>query len=64
MAFIIVFSNLWALALREWSCASRATRRLITAGIAVLILSTIIIGYGNKIGEPPESSQTVQLKTD
>ncbi len=50
MAFIIVFSNVWALALHEWRGTSSATRRLITSGIVVLIISTIVIGYGNKIG--------------
>ena len=49
MAFIIVFSNLWALAFKEWSAAGRTPRWLIGAGIAVLILSTIVIGYGTKL---------------
>jgi L-rhamnose-H+ transport protein len=55
MAFIIVFSNVWGLLFREWSAASAGTRRLITAGIAVLILSTIIIGYGNKMEVPEQT---------
>lgn len=49
MAFIIVFSNLWALAFREWRAASPATRGWISAGITILLLSTIIVGYGNKL---------------
>lgn len=52
MAFIIVFSNIWAMLFREWKSASVATRRLVACGIAVLIVSTVIIGYGNKIAEP------------
>jgi L-rhamnose-H+ transport protein len=32
--------------LREWTGSSRKAHRLIAAGIAVLILSTVIIGYG------------------
>ena len=49
MAFIIVFSTLWGLALREWSGASRATHALNAAGLIVLILSIVIIGWGNTL---------------
>ncbi|HUT89530.1 MAG TPA: L-rhamnose/proton symporter RhaT [Thermoguttaceae bacterium] len=47
MAFIIVFSNLWGLYFREWHGTSRRTNALVWAGIATLIASTIVIGYGN-----------------
>jgi L-rhamnose-H+ transport protein len=47
MAFIIVFSNLWGISFREWRGVTRHTMRLVWAGIAVLILSTIVIGTGN-----------------
>ena len=47
MAFIIVFSNLWGLAFREWRGTSRVTKVLVWAGILTLILSTIITGTGN-----------------
>jgi len=47
MAFIIVFSNLWALYFREWKGTSRTAHRMIFAGIAVLIASTIVVGIGN-----------------
>ena len=47
MAFIIVFSNVWALFFREWKGASARTHRLIFAGILVLIGSTLVIGFGN-----------------
>ncbi|NUN98485.1 MAG: L-rhamnose/proton symporter RhaT [Candidatus Omnitrophica bacterium] len=47
MAFIIVFSNLWGLWLREWSGTSPKAKGLLQGGIAVLILSTLIIGVGN-----------------
>jgi L-rhamnose-H+ transport protein len=49
MAFIIVFSTLWGLALREWSGASRATHTWNAAGLIVLILSIVIIGWGNTL---------------
>ena len=49
MAFIIVFSNIWALIFREWKGSSRRTLTIIVAGILVLILSTMVIGLGNFI---------------
>lgn len=50
MAFIIVFSNLWALFFREWKGSSNKTLTWIAAGLAVLLLSIVIVGYGNKLG--------------
>jgi len=47
MAFIIFFSTLWGIALREWKGTSRAVHLWIALGLAVLVLSTVIIGYGN-----------------
>jgi L-rhamnose-H+ transport protein len=50
MAFIIIFSNLWAIWLHEWKGTSKRTHNLILGGILVLILSTIIVGWGNFLG--------------
>jgi L-rhamnose-H+ transport protein len=47
MAFIITFSSLWGIAFHEWRGTGRPTRRLVAAGIAVLILSTVVVGAGN-----------------
>jgi L-rhamnose-H+ transport protein len=47
MASIIIFSTLWGLALKEWRGASRRTHGLAASGTAILILSTIVVGYGN-----------------
>lgn len=49
MAFIIVFSNLWGLALREWKGCGTRTLWWLMAGLMTLIASTIVIGYGNKL---------------
>jgi len=46
MASIIIFSTLWGWFFREWKGASRKAHLLIAAGLATLILSTIVIGYG------------------
>ncbi len=49
MAFIIVFSNIWGLILKEWQGSGRRTIRVILLGLLVLVFSTIIIGVGNYI---------------
>ena len=46
MASIIIFSTMWGWILHEWKGSSRKAHRLIGAGIAALILSTIVIGVG------------------
>jgi L-rhamnose-H+ transport protein len=50
MASIIIFAALWGITLREWRGTSLKTRLLVTAGILLLISSTIIVGYGNYLG--------------
>lgn len=47
MASIIIFSTIWGIALKEWRGTSARTHRFIGGGIAVLILSTLVVGYGN-----------------
>ena len=50
MASIIIFSTMWGWILHEWKGASKRTHVLIGAGIAILILSTLTVGYGNYLG--------------
>ena len=47
MASIIIFSTLWGIVLREWKGTSKRTHVLIALGLAILIGSTVIVGYGN-----------------
>ena len=47
MASIIIFSTLWGFSLGEWRASSSKTKRLVWLGIALLVGSTGIIGYGN-----------------
>ena len=46
MASIIIFSTMWGWIFHEWKGSSRKAHRLIASGIAALILSTVIIGFG------------------
>lgn len=47
MASIIIFSTIWGIALHEWRGASRKAKGYLAMALAVLVGSTIIIGYGN-----------------
>jgi L-rhamnose-H+ transport protein len=47
MASIIIFATLWGLVLHEWKGTSRTTKTLVTLGLALLIGSTVVVGYGN-----------------
>jgi L-rhamnose-H+ transport protein len=49
MAFIILVANGWGIALKEWKGVSNKTRNTIVAGIALIILSVLLVGYGNSI---------------
>lgn len=46
MASIIIFSTMWGWIFHEWRGSSRKAHGLIAAGIAALIVSTLVIGYG------------------
>jgi L-rhamnose-H+ transport protein len=51
MASIIIFSTIWGLALKEWKGASSKAKCLLYLGLLILVLSTIIVGYGNYVGD-------------
>ncbi len=50
MASIIIFGTLWGFAFKEWKDASPGMRATVWGGIALLVLATIVIGYGNMLG--------------
>ncbi|WCM26214.1 L-rhamnose/proton symporter RhaT [Sphingomonas sp. QA11] len=49
MASIIIFGTLWGFAFREWKDAAPRVRATVWAGVGLLVLATIVIGYGNGI---------------
>jgi L-rhamnose-H+ transport protein len=53
MASIIIFSSLWGLALKEWKGAGALALRLLFVSLLLLVLSTLIVGYGNYLGAIP-----------
>ena len=50
MSAIVFFSTLWGVALREWRGTSLKAHLVMAAGLATLILSILIVGYGNYLG--------------
>ena len=50
MASIMIFSTLWGIALKEWKGAGTRTKLLVGFSLLVLVVSTIVVGYGNYLG--------------
>ncbi|MDD1451126.1 L-rhamnose/proton symporter RhaT [Sphingomonas sp. H160509] len=49
MASIIIFGTLWGFAFREWKDAGARIKAVVWAGVALLLIATVVIGYGNSI---------------
>jgi L-rhamnose-H+ transport protein len=49
MAFIILTANMWGLVLKEWKGVNKKTITTIVIGIITIILSVLLVGYGNSI---------------
>lgn len=59
MASIMIFGTLWGLALKEWRGAGARTMRLLAMSLAVLVASTLVVGYGNYLSTFAHESGTV-----
>jgi len=49
MAFIILVANLWGLILKEWKGVKSRTMGTVIVGIVIILISILIVGYGNSI---------------
>jgi L-rhamnose-H+ transport protein len=49
MAFIILTANMWGLVLKEWKSVNRKTISTVLLGILTIIISVLVVGYGNSI---------------
>lgn len=49
MAFIILVANVWGIALKEWKGVSSKTKATVIAGIVTIIVSVLLVGYGNSL---------------
>lgn len=50
MSMLILASNLVGRVLKEWEGASPLPRRVVQAGMAIIILAVLVIAYGNYLG--------------
>lgn len=49
MSFIILVANMWGIISKEWNGVSKKTRTTIIIGIITIILSVVVVGYGNSL---------------
>ncbi|PQV60341.1 L-rhamnose-H+ transport protein [Sediminibacterium magnilacihabitans] len=49
MSFIILIANMWGILSKEWKGTHGPTKRTIAIGIATIIASVLVVGYGNSI---------------
>jgi len=49
MAFIILIANMWGLVLKEWKGVSKKALTTLIIGIVTILLSVILVGYGNNV---------------
>ena len=56
MASIMIFGSLLGLALSEWKGAGKRTMALLALSIATLVISTVVVGYGNYKGNESKVS--------
>jgi L-rhamnose-H+ transport protein len=62
MASIIIFATLWGLFLKEWRGTSHRTKLLVTAGLILLVSSTVIVGYGNYLKAAQDGMKTITTR--
>jgi L-rhamnose-H+ transport protein len=51
MAFIILVSNMWGIALKEWKGVSAKTKFTVATGILTILASVFLVGIGNALSE-------------
>ncbi len=64
MAFIILVANMWGLVLKEWKNVSSKAFTTLVVGITTIILSVILVGYGNNLKdkEQPKTAAIQSIK--
>jgi L-rhamnose-H+ transport protein len=64
MAFIILVANMWGIVLKEWRDVSQRIKTTITIGIAIIILSVIVVGYGNKLKDDQTKKASTEMASN
>jgi L-rhamnose-H+ transport protein len=57
MASIMIFATIIGIFLKEWRGTSPRTKGLVAGGLLFLLLSTVVVGYGNYMKGREDSSQ-------
>jgi len=60
MASIMIFATIIGMILREWRGTSVRTRGLVAGGLFFLVLSTVVVGYGNYMKGNEDSRQSAR----
>jgi len=63
MAFIILVANMWGLILKEWKGVSKKALTTLVVGIITILLSVLLVGYGNNVKDK-EVVKTAQIQTN
>ena len=61
MAFIILVANMWGIVSKEWNGVTAKTKKTITAGIVLIIISVLIVGRGNALHKKTENEETKKM---
>ena len=61
MAFIILVANMWGIVLKEWGKVSEKTKRTFVIGLMAILLSVLLVGYGNYLKEKDKDKGVVSF---
>jgi L-rhamnose-H+ transport protein len=61
MAFIILIANMWGIVLKEWKTVSKKAFTTLVVGIVTIILSVVLVGYGNNLKDKA-AAKTAQVE--
>ena len=56
MAMLILFSNVYGWLFREWEGVGKLPKRVLHLGMAVIVVATLVITYGNYLGEAAQAA--------
>ena len=60
MSLLILFSNFYGWLFKEWEGVGKSPRRVLHLGMAVIVVATLVIAYGNWRGEKTEEDAAQQ----
>jgi L-rhamnose-H+ transport protein len=64
MASIMIFATIIGIFLKEWRGTSSRTKGLVAGGLLFLVLSTVVVGYGNYMKGREDNAQTASAASE